>query len=224
MAAMTTARDLIRAKLDTLGLSMKEASEAIGKNHAYLQQYLERGVPGQLPEEPRERLATLLGVQPRALKDSAPLSEGREAGIRGPVRRLPAANLLDRIPVLGIAEGGEDGWSLWNGETVDTVPTPPSLSGAPNGYATYVVGTSMEPRYYPGEVIYVHPGRPVTIGTYVVVQVKPKSDGEPPRALIKRLIKRTALKITLAQFNPEKSFDIPLKDVVSMHRIVGSGE
>jgi phage repressor protein C with HTH and peptisase S24 domain len=216
-----TARDLIRAKLDALGLSMKEASEAIGKNHAYLQQYLERGVPGQLPEEPRERLATLLGVQPRALKDSAPLSEAR---IKGPMRRLAAANILDRIPVLGIAEGGEDGWSLWNGETVDTVPTPPSLAGAPNGYATYVVGTSMEPRYYPGEVIYVHPGKPVTPGAYVVVQVKPKSDGEPPRALIKRLVKRTALKITLGQFNPEKTFDIALKDVVSMHRIVGSGE
>jgi len=222
---MMTARDLIRAKLDALGLSMKEASEAIGKNHAYLQQFLERGVPGRLPEEPRERLASLLGVQPRALKEAGALSEsGREARIKGPVRRLPAANLLDRIPVLGIAEGGEDGWSLWNGETVDTVATPPSLMGAPHGYATYVVGTSMEPRYYAGEVIYVHPGKPVTPGAYVVVQVKPKSDGEPPRALIKRLVKRGALKITLEQFNPEKSFDVPLKDVVSIHRIVGSGE
>lgn len=225
MDLMTTARELIRQKLDELGLSMKEASEGIGKNHAYLQQYLERGVPGQLPEEPRERLATLLGLKPQQLKDPPGTQPDRhEARVRGPIRRLSAANPLDRIPVLGIAESGESGWSLWNGEVVDTVGTPPSLSGAPNGYATYVVGTSMEPRYYPGEMIFVHPGKPVTIGAYVVVQVVPRAEGEPPRALIKRLVKRTASKITLAQFNPEKIFDVALKDVVSIHRIVGSGE
>ena len=221
---MITPRDLIRQKLDELGLSMKEVSEAIGKNHAYLQQFLERGVPHRLPEEPRERLAQVLGVADAQLKEAPGASSGREAAIRGPLRRLSPTNPLDRIPVLGIAEGGEEGWSLWNGDVVDYAARPPSLAGAPNGYATYVVGSSMEPRYHPGEMIFVHPGKPVAPGNYVVVQVKPKADGEPPRALIKRLVRRTASKITLAQFNPERSFDVALKDIVSIHRIVGSGE
>lgn len=222
---MTTPRDVIRARLEELGLSMKEASEAIGKNHAYLQQFLERGVPGQLPEEPRERLAALLGIPQNALRETAAGTAAlREAIISGRVRKLPPTNPLDRIPVLGIAEGGEEGWSLWNGDVVDYSARPPSLAGAPNGYATYVVGSSMEPRYHPGELIYVHPGKPVTNGAYVVVQVKPRAEGEPPRALIKRLVRRTASKLTLEQFNPARNFDVALKDVVSVHRIVGSGE
>jgi phage repressor protein C with HTH and peptisase S24 domain len=76
----------------------------------------------------------------------------------------------------------------------------------------------------PGEIIYVHPGKPVQPGNFVVVQVKPRSEDEPPRALIKRLTKRSANSITLEQYNPEKSFNVALKDVVSIHKIVGSGE
>ena len=125
---------------------------------------------------------------------------------------------------MGVGEGGGEGKSLWNGEVVDYVPRPPALAGAPNGYATYVIGTSMEPRYHPGELIYVHPGKPVTAGAYVLVQLKAPAEGEPPLALIKRLAKKAGHRIVLEQFNPPKQFDVPAKDIVSIHRIVGSGE
>ena len=130
----------------------------------------------------------------------------------------------DRIPVLGTAEGGEEGWALWNGDVIDHVPRPPSLLGAPNAYACYVTGTSMEPRYHPGELIYVHPGKPVTIGSYVLVQARPRAEGEPPRAVVKRLAKRLAMKLVLEQYNPPKTIEVQTKDVVSIHRIMGSGE
>ena len=65
---MVDVRDYLREKLAERGLSMKEASERIGRNHAYLQQFLERGVPANLPEEARERLAELLGVSPDQLR------------------------------------------------------------------------------------------------------------------------------------------------------------
>ena len=45
-------------------IGVGEASERIGRNHAYLQQFFERGVPATLPEGVRERLASLLGVTP----------------------------------------------------------------------------------------------------------------------------------------------------------------
>jgi len=38
------------------------------------------------------------------------------------------------------------------------------------------------------------------------------------------LAKQTRTKIVLQQFNPAKLSDIAVKDVVCMHRIVGSGE
>src|SRR5262245_51975095 len=218
---MAEVRDLIRRRLADMGLSMKEASERIGRNHAYLQQYFERGVPASLPEDVRENLAALLQLTPDSLRSGGAAASN---SFRTPLLTIPPANPMDKIPVMGIAEGGDEGWSLWNGDIVDYIQRPPPLAGAPQGYATYVFGTSMEPRYHPGEIIYVHPGKPITIGSYVLVQVKAKHDGEPPGALVKRLSRRTAQKVVLEQFNPPKTFDIPVKDVVSIHRIVGSGE
>lgn len=216
-------REFLRVKLAEQRLSMKEASERIGRNHAYLQQYFERGIPAALPEEAREKLAEVIGVDPDILRENAPPSRPG-SGVRRPFIRLPPVNYADRIPVMGVGEGGGEGKSLWNGEVVDYVARPPALSGAPNGYATYVIGTSMEPRYHPGEMIFVHPGKPVAIGNYVLVQLKAPAEGEPPLALIKRLAKRTATKIVLEQFNPSKQLEIPARDVVSIHRIVASGE
>ena len=43
-------------------LTLSEVSKAIGRNHAYLQQYLQRGSPRILPEEIRIKLGEYLGV------------------------------------------------------------------------------------------------------------------------------------------------------------------
>lgn len=130
----------------------------------------------------------------------------------------------DKIRVLGMAECGADGWALFNGEVVDMVNRPPSLAGAPNGFAVYVVGTSMAPRYEPGEVVYIHPGRPVTPGCYVLVQTVPLEDGAAPRAVIKRLVRRSGAKVTLEQFEPPKTFNINVSEIVSIYKVVGSGD
>ena len=112
----------------------------------------------------------------------------------------------------------------WNGEIVDYVSRPPHVSGATQAYAVYVSGSSMEPRYYASELVYVHPGKPATIGAFVLVQVRPEAEGEAPRAFMKRLVRRTATKVTFEQFNPPKEIDIKASDILSMHRIVGSAE
>ncbi len=41
---------------------------------------------------------------------------------------------------------------------------------------------------------------------------------------MKRLVRRTANKVTLEQFNPAKEIDIKASDILSLHRIVGSLE
>jgi phage repressor protein C with HTH and peptisase S24 domain len=70
----------------------------------------------------------------------------------------------------------------------------------------------------------IHPGKPVTPGAFVLVQRQPKNEGEPPLAVVKRLVKRTSTKTVLEQFNPQKTFEIRNDDIVSIHRVVGSGE
>jgi phage repressor protein C with HTH and peptisase S24 domain len=42
--------------------------------------------------------------------------------------------------------------------------------------------------------------------------------------VLKRLVKRSATKIVLEQYNPPKKFEIKSDDIVSLHRVVGSGE
>lgn len=216
-------RELIRQKIQEQGLAMGDLSKnVLGRNHAYLQQYLERGVPAKLPEDMRLLLAPALGVGEEDLREhprSVPKTL-RPADAPTP-RNTYESN--DRLKVLGMAECGPDGWSLWNGDVIDMVDRPANLRGVPGAYAVYVVGASMEPRYHPGELVHIHPGKPLTIGAYVLVQRRPK-DGDTPAAVIKRLIKRTGSKIVLEQFNPHKTFEIRADDIVSIHRVVGSGE
>ena len=58
----------------------------------------------------------------------------------------------------------------------------------------------------------------------MLVQRRPKNDGDTPLAVIKRLAKRTGTKTVLEQFNPPRTFEIRNDDIVSIHRVVGSGE
>lgn len=210
-------RQVIRTALSDRRLNMSAVSKMLGKNHAYLHQYLDRGIPAQLPELVRERLAEILQVPEAILRGGG---GKRSPGSRGPLPPIVG----DKIRVHGAAQGGPDGWFPWNGEIVDYVSRPPHLAGATEAYAVYVAGSSMEPRYYAGELVYVHPGKPATVGAFVLVQVKPESEGEAPRAFIKRLVRRTATKWTFEQFNPAKEIDIKAADVMSTHRIVGTAE
>lgn len=130
----------------------------------------------------------------------------------------------EKLRVLGMAECGPDGWSLFNGDVVDWVARPPNLAGAKDAYAVYIMGDSMEDRYHPGELAFIHPGKPVTPGAYVLVQKQPKAEGETPLAVIKRLVKRSGGKVILEQLNPRKTFTLPAEEVFSIHRVVGSGE
>jgi phage repressor protein C with HTH and peptisase S24 domain len=212
-------RELVQAKLTEKGLEMGAVSKQIGKNHAYLYQYLKKGTPASLAEGVREALAPILGLEPRDLRDGAALPSM--------IARKPTPGQLDtaeKIPVLGLGEGSEDGWELWNGDVVEYTQRPTILAGVPGAYAVYATGTSMEPRYHPFEMLYIHPRKPVQIGDYVLVERHPKVEGDGPRAIIKRLAKRSGDRVTLEQFSPPKKFDVKTADIKAMHRIVGSSD
>lgn len=130
----------------------------------------------------------------------------------------------DQLKVLGMGEGGQGGWAPLNGETVQFITRPENLKGVPGAYAVFIRGKSMEPRYHPGELAHIHPGKPVLPGAYVLVQRHNPDDETQPLAIVKRLVRRSGSKVTLEQFNPKKQFDVPAGDIVSIHRIVGSSE
>lgn len=127
------------------------------------------------------------------------------------------------VPILGGASCGDDGLFELNGQTLDYARRPPRLSGAKGVYALFVHGESMSPWREPGELVYVHPHQPVKIGDYVVVQMVPEP-GKPSAAYIKRLVRRTADKLVLMQFNPREEKTLPMKKVKAIHRIMSWSE
>ncbi|MCZ6765118.1 MAG: hypothetical protein O7C63_09315 [Alphaproteobacteria bacterium] len=157
---------------------------------------------------------TLRNQDSTAANSSAMLLHKRSAPAMGP----------NDFPVLGTAVGGEDGFFDLNGQIRDYIERPQQLFNIAEAYAIYIEEESMVPRYMPGEVVYVHPGRPLTAGCFVIVQLRPKREGEPPRALIKQLLRRTPGKIFLGQLNPPRELQFDSRDIVSIHRVVWSGE
>jgi phage repressor protein C with HTH and peptisase S24 domain len=128
-----------------------------------------------------------------------------------------------RIPAYGQAVGGRDGEFILNGNRIVDILAPPSLQGVPDAYAVYVVGDSMEPRYFAGEAVFVNPRLPVRRGDFVVAQIAVEH-GEPPHAYVKRFVARDARILRLEQFNPKKTLEFPVGRVISVHRIIMGGD
>ncbi|KKX25416.1 hypothetical protein YH62_25620 [Rhizobium sp. LC145] len=127
------------------------------------------------------------------------------------------------LPLLGQTIGGPNGRFILNGSEVSRVFTPPMLEGVEGAYAVRVYGTSMEPRYYAGETVWLNPHEPVRQGDDVVVQLL--TDEENGReSYIKRFVSQSSKATRLWQHNPDEgeqnelTFDT--EQVFSIHKIV----
>jgi len=218
---MTATGDRVRTRRTELGLTQSELGKRAGGISYQAVQQVEAGGGSKHIVA----IARALGVTAEWLETGTgdiTAALGKNRGDSPAVLWQSDPNNL--IRVLGMAECGADGYSLWNGDVIDHVPRPPNLAGATNAYAVYAPGGSMAPRYMAGELIYIHPGKPVTPGCFVLVQMQPKEEGQAPRAFLKRLVRRSGAKIVLEQFDPPKSFNLAVEEIVSIHRVVGSGE
>lgn len=128
------------------------------------------------------------------------------------------------VPVYGTAVGGASGVFHLNGETIEYVRRPPGVADVVGVFAVYVQGDTMSPRFEPGDLVYVHPGRPPRNGDDVVVELH-GVDGSPGDCYVKRLKNRTASKVILEQFNPsDTAVEFELTSIKNLYRIVPLGE
>jgi hypothetical protein len=139
------------------------------------------------------------------------------------------------IPMLGTAMGadfqiGETGEMAFAetidlnlDEVVDYLRRPLALRGRKDVYGFTTVGSSMSPRFEPGDPGYADPRQTPRIGDDVLVYlVKRDAEGEGRihSVLVKRLLKRTASYIELEQFNPAMSFPVPTANIAMIHRVI----
>lgn len=232
-------RKLILERLADLGLNMAEVSAAIGRNPTYLHQFMKRGVPAELHERERVRLAEVLKVPEDELRGpSSPLPKRiynkTSESVARPSRDLrmpdismsrmdnlvPGAPLFgDRdLPVFGTAEGG-GGALIMTNEAVDWVVRPAPLLRVKDGYGMIVSGDSMSPQFDSGSTALVNPHLPPRAGDTCVFR-KHEDDGTV-FAVIKKLRRITDDTWYVTQFHPAKDFTLKRSEWQICHCTVG---
>ena len=106
-------------------------------------------------------------------------------------------------------------------EPVDYLTAPPGLINVRDGYALFVTGNSMEPRYMAGEPVFINPHRPVRAGDHVVIQEE--RDGGI-QVSIKLFEKTDDTHVICRQYNPESQVKFLLKRVRAVHKVMTPNE
>lgn len=125
------------------------------------------------------------------------------------------------IPVHGLAAASPIGHFAVSAEPIEYVPPPPGLLRVPGAYALIVDGASMVPKYQSGEMIFIHPNRPIRPGDYVVVQEA--RDGGL-FTLVKLFERQTEKHLYLRQHNPDAEVRVDRRAVTATHRILTTNE
>lgn len=130
------------------------------------------------------------------------------------------------VPVYGVAagNGSGDGSFRLEDHAVDYVRRPPGVAHARDVYAVYVTGDSMYPAHRHGALLFIAPGRPISIGDDVLICLLPKEQGDPDEYLIKRLVRRGAAAIQVEQFNPPCLLDFPVERLKYLHKVLEARE
>lgn len=202
----------IKERRDAMGLSMQALAELVGVKAWQTVQQWEREDGGTAPK--RERLkavADALKTTPEyllfgELKGSelaqttdSEISPGNNALPRQPIPLQYSVNASKnrRVYVVGRAQGGlpERIWTDGDYPVGATDEYAEIATSDAHAFLTPVVGTSMSPRFNPGEFAFVEPGTEVEVGDDVLVRL---TGGE---TMIKKLTSRRGGTIELYSYN-----------------------
>lgn len=208
--------DIWRA-LDTLaaetGLSASGLAKRAGLDPTTFNPSKRRSTDGRNRWPSTESLAKVLSATGASLESFTSLVTGSAAAT--------SARPPRRIPLLGLAQAGSDGFFDDAGYPVggswDEVGLPEI--GDPHAYALEIAGESMEPVFRDGDMVVVSPAAPIRRNDRVVLRTLA---GE---VMAKQLARRSARRIELKSLNPahrDRSFD--LVEVAWLHRIVWASQ
>ncbi len=132
-------------------MTLKDLSLALGRNHAYLQQFIQRNTPRVLPEDAREKLAKLLGGSPDDYRDSHALSTApRDVG--EPIQSVPIYDIRASAGPGALAEDGEPiGYQPYRQQELDRI----TRADIQHLAVIRVAGDSMEPTLSNADLVLV---------------------------------------------------------------------
>ena len=130
----------------------------------------------------------------------------------------PAMSGKSDLPVYASAEGGPSGMVV-TPDPIDWIKRPEPLLNVQGAFAVYVIGDSMEPRYEQGDMILVHPSRPVQQNDDVLLAAQ-RDDGSMA-ALIKRLVRWNTRIWSVRQYNPKREYDLARAEWQLAYVVIG---
>lgn len=146
---------------------------------------------------------------------------GLISGIKPGAAVAAAAAAVQRIPVIGYAQAGAEGYFDDGGYPVgagwDELLFP--AVGDDNAYALEISGDSMEPVYRDGDTVIVSPAAQIRRGDRVVVRLRNSE------VMAKQLVRESATRIELLSINrahPDRV--IPREEVSWMARIIWASQ
>jgi transcriptional regulator with XRE-family HTH domain len=158
------------------------------------------------------RLGKLLEI------DIAPGEDRRRSGARG----FMSGFQRPLLPITGLPVRDDPELVLLDGRDYGQIPAPPQLESVPGAAAVYARGHSMEPRYFPGELVYLHPDKAPNPGDFVFVALKQPGFAAPV-GYIRQYLGEDLVHIRLRTLNPRKDHLLPREALVAINTIVGSG-
>jgi phage repressor protein C with HTH and peptisase S24 domain len=138
---------------------------------------------------------------------------------------LPALTNLPKlldVPVFGTVLGGRESDFLILDEIIEYRGRMPGIMGKRRVYGLYVQGDSMAPWAESGDMLFVDPDVPASIGDYIVFELKPVRDGDGRQAFVKRLVGRSPTKLKVKQWNPEKIIEFDRDRIAAVHRVLNN--
>ena len=164
---MQTIYDRVEIRMTELGLNVPALTSKAQLSEKYLQQ-MKRFPNRNIRSDTARKIAEALETTTNWLLYGED-SETAQVTTGVPIPR-PTSMKKD-VPVYGTAAASHNGgaFQLDTG-VIDYVRRPPTLETAKDIYALYVEGNSMEPQFWPGDLIFVHPHKPARSGDAVIIQ------------------------------------------------------
>lgn len=105
--------------------------------------------------------------------------------------------------------------------TTDRLSRPVSLLNDPGAYALTIPDNAMWPRFRCGRPVVVSPAAVIELGDDVLAILAGMEKASSSRAMMKELTGRSVKSLQLRQFTPDMTFEIPLVQIATVHKVVG---
>ncbi|AJY46984.1 S24 family peptidase [Martelella endophytica] len=220
-------KDIVSTRLTELGIGHVTAAKRSGLKENFIGDIL-KGRKQSVQLRNLNRLAEALLLDPVAMSRGELVRTDRSA--KAPQTKPSITKVLSDAPTISI-RGQVTGLfteetSQDDTEKVGAIPIIPSaLMTISEVYALYVSGRSMEPQFFPGDLIFVNPARPARLGDCVVIVI---SHGPGSRRVLGVFDGENSETVTLrrhlAEGNAPLTTEIPKARITARHKVMTTNE